>query len=172
MKPLPSRILVRNAAHYGLLLVSLISCGRREEAAQDEPSSHVRFDTVQVEFQTASDTFRLPMEMADSDEEHAYGLMDRSSLAPEAGMLFVYGSTQDSTSGFWMFRTRIPLDIAFLDSAGVVVSVMSMQPCELLDPAWCTRYSPGVPYMSALEANRGFFARHGVTPGARVVRVP
>jgi uncharacterized protein len=154
------------------VLAGLAGCKPSGDAAQDQPASFVHFDTVQVEFQTASDTFRLPMERADSDDEQAYGLMDRSSLPPDGGMLFVYNAAQDSTAGFWMFRTRIPLDIAFLDSAGVVVSIMSMEPCELLDPGLCRRYSPGVPYRSALEANRGFFARHGVTPGSRVVTTP
>jgi uncharacterized membrane protein (UPF0127 family) len=97
------------------------------------------------------------------------GLMERRHLAPSAGMLFVYDSTQPPDAGFWMFRTRIPLDIAFLDSAGVVRSVRTMQPCEARIAQGCPTYNPDVPYRYALEVNAGYFQQHGVGVGSTLL---
>ena len=64
-----------------------------------------------------------------------------------------------------MYRTRIPLDIAFLVSAGVIRAVRSMTPCPTTIAQGCPTYAPNVPYRYALEVNAGFFARHGITSG-------
>ena len=97
------------------------------------------------------------------------GLMERQRLADSAGMLFVYDSTQPPNAGFWMFRTRIPLDIAFLDSAGVVRAIRAMTPCEALLAQGCPTYDPGVPYRYALEVNAGYFQKHGIIVGSMAV---
>ena len=83
-------------------------------------------------------------------------------------MLFLYDSDEPPTAGFWMFRTRIPLDIAFLDSRGTVVAIREMEPCTAQLVAGCPTYEPGAPYRAALEVNRGFLRRHGIGLGARV----
>jgi uncharacterized membrane protein (UPF0127 family) len=83
-------------------------------------------------------------------------------------MLFLYETRQDSSDGFWMFRTLIPLDIAFMDSAGSIVAIRSMEPCTSPNPEWCPEYAPDAAYWSALEVNRGIFARYGITEGHRV----
>lgn len=140
-----------------------------ERSPEDKPAQLVRFDTATVTIFTASDTVHLRVEVADSDEERSYGLMDRDSLPRSSGMLFLYDSPRDSSSGFWMFRTRIPLDIAFMDTAGVIVAIRAMEPCPSPEPRWCTPYRAGQPYQSALEVNRGFLQEHGITTGARVV---
>ena len=95
--------------------------------------------------------------------------MERRTLAEDAGMLFVYPDTQPANAGFWMHRTRIPLDIAFVDDSGVIRAIRGMEPCttELADG--CPTYEPGTPYRAALEANRGFFAQHGIRVGDRVL---
>jgi uncharacterized membrane protein (UPF0127 family) len=91
--------------------------------------------------------------------------MERRQLGDNAGMLFVYDSIQPGDAGFWMYRTRIPLDIAFLDSAGVVRAVRSMTPCPTTIAQGCPAYTPDVPYRFALEVNAGFFARHEIAIG-------
>ncbi len=94
--------------------------------------------------------------------------MERRVLPDSAGMLFLYASEQPATAGFWMFRTRLPLDIAFLDSSGVVVAIRGMTPCSAELAAGCPTYAPDVPYRAALEVNAGYFERHGVSTGSRV----
>ena len=106
------------------------------------------------------------MELAVTPEQKTMGLMERRQLAPDAGMLFMYDSSQAPTAGFWMFRTRIPLDIAFLDSAGVVRATRAMAPCEAILAQGCPTYSPDVTYRYALEVNSGYFQRHQIGVGS------
>ena len=68
-----------------------------------------------------------------------------------------------------MYRTRIPLDIAFADSAGVIRAILKMEPCETTIPQGCPSYPPNVPYQYALEVNAGFFAARGITAGWRLM---
>jgi uncharacterized membrane protein (UPF0127 family) len=95
--------------------------------------------------------------------------MERRQLADSAGMLFVFDSTQAPDAGFWMYRTRIPLDIAFLDSTGVIRAVRQMVPCPTTIAQGCPSYTPDVSYRYALEVSAGYFARHGVVVGNSLV---
>jgi uncharacterized membrane protein (UPF0127 family) len=149
-----------------VLLCALVASGCRDAA--DEPVTLIRFDTATIIIETGRDTSPLTVEVADADDEHQYGLMDRDNVGAMAGMLFRYNAVQDTSGGFWMYRTRVPLDIAFIDSAGVIQRIVAMEPCKSPDSRWCDPYPAGVRYLNALEMNRGFFARHGIAPGARV----
>ena len=151
-----------------LCMPLLAACGESHEEPQGfEPV--VAFDTARVQLATASDTVPLRVEVAATEDQRAYGLMERSSLPPDAGMLFTYPEQQSPEAGYWMYRTRIPLDIAFLDSAGRIVAILPMEPCTSTDPHWCPSYPPGVPYRAALEVNRGYFAQRNISPGDRVL---
>jgi uncharacterized membrane protein (UPF0127 family) len=103
-------------------------------------------------------TVRLWAWVADTQEKRARGLMHRTELPADAGMLFVFAS--DHTGGFWMKNTRIPLSIAYIGADGKILRIMDMAPCKA-DP--CKVYDPGVAYRYALEANQGWFEDAGVT---------
>jgi uncharacterized membrane protein (UPF0127 family) len=83
-------------------------------------------------------------------------------------MLFVYDSVQPGENGFWMFRTLVPIDIAFLDRGNMILTILPMDPCPSPRPEQCPAYPPGVPYWAALEVNRGWFARHGIGVGGTI----
>jgi uncharacterized membrane protein (UPF0127 family) len=141
--------------------------GCTSDAADDAPAtpSSLHFDTAAVRLITQTDTIRLAVELAVSSEQKSTGLMERRQLADSEGMLFVYDSVQPPDAGFWMYRTRIPLDIAYIDPAGRIRAIELMVPCESAIPQSCPTYPPGVPYQYALEVNGGFFARRRVTVG-------
>ena len=142
------------------------ACGGGEGTADATDYSHVMaFDSARVRLVGKRDTFDLRVELALTPTQKQMGLMERTSLPEGAGMLFVYDSTQASDAGFWMYRTRIPLDIAFLDSVGVIRSVRTMTPCETTIPQGCKTYTPDVPYQLALEMGEGYFAKHGIGVG-------
>lgn len=148
--------------------------GRTQDApasADDAPPATVHFDTATAYVLTGTDSLTLRVEIAERADQRAYGLMDRDELADDAGMVFLYPRPQSGQSGFWMYRTRIPLDIAFFDEAGRIVATRQMQPCTSPDPARCETYAPGRDYTGALEVNRGYLARHGVEVGDRI-RLP
>lgn len=91
------------------------------------------------------------------------GLMHRTQLPQDAGMLFLFPG--EHRGGFWMKNTRIPLSIAFIDDDGEILRIMDMEPCEA-DP--CPSYVPGIGYHAALEVNAGTFDEAGVSTGWRV----
>lgn len=128
----------------------------------------VAFDSGTVSIETESDTFDLTVEIAESNEQRAYGFTERANLPEDAGMIFLYPRPQGPEGSFWMYRTLIPLDIAFMDGDGVIVAVKGMDPCGNPNPDVCPRYEAGVPYASALEVNRHYFERNGIGVGDRV----
>lgn len=164
MKPGPGAALL-------LLGLALPACGEGESEVETLDLL-VAFDTIAAAIHTASDTIAITAELADTGERRAYGLMERSDIGESHGMLFVYPETVRPTGSFWMYRTRIPLDIAFLNEDGVIADILPMDPCASPNPDLCRRYSPGVPYRGALEMRQGFFERHGVGPGDRIAPAP
>ena len=125
-------------------------------------------DTRRICIATDSSLRYLQVEIADSPQLHSQGLMGRTHLGADAGMLFVYPEDQRAGMGFWMFRTLIPLDIAFLDTRGRITTLHSMQPCGAEDHRDCPRYPALAPFRYALEVNLGYFDRHRIRVGDRV----
>jgi uncharacterized membrane protein (UPF0127 family) len=116
-----------------------------------------------VVIETADGEEEIAVEIADTPEERARGLMGRESLPEDSGMIFVY--PEPTEGAYWMRNTLIPLSIAFYDSNGEILRILDMEPCRR-DP--CPLYDPGVPYVGALEVNQGAFERLGVREGDRV----
>jgi uncharacterized membrane protein (UPF0127 family) len=114
----------------------------------------------------------LHVEVARTASQRARGLMERESLPAEAGMLFVYDSEQSGASAYWMYKTRIPLDIAFVDSDGVIRSLKTMSPCHSASSRECPVYPAGAPFRAALEANAGYFSEHEIEVGDRIELAP
>ncbi|HVF18650.1 MAG TPA: DUF192 domain-containing protein [Mycobacteriales bacterium] len=107
----------------------------------------------------------LTAEVARRPDQRARGLMQRTSLAPDAGMVFLF--PERGSGGFHMLGTLIPLSIAYVDGDRVV-STAEMTPCPGQD---CPTYPPAGPYTFAVEAVAGFFPEHGVGPGSRITVV-
>ena len=149
--------------------LGLAACKRGDTAASaDRYAGILTFDSASIRL-VGRDTVRLNVELAESDAEQAMGLMERRMLAPDAGMLFIYSSIQPESSAFWMFRTRIPLDIAFIDSLGTIRTVQTMAPCDSPLAQGCPDFPAGAPYLAALEVNAGYFAQHHLGVGDRVL---
>lgn len=142
---------------------------RSEPAGDDTDDAPVMgFDSSTIRLFGARDTVVLRVELAVTPEQRTMGLMERRQLGERAGMLFVHDSIQPADAGFWMFRTRIPLDIAFLDDGGTIRSVRTMTPCEATLAQGCPTHAPGVPYRYALEVNAGVFSRYNIVVGDSV----
>src|SRR5687768_3721518 len=156
---------IQLALAAGLGATLALGC-QRPEAPWVSP---VAFDTATAWIRTGADSTSLVVELARTEAQKTYGLMARPTLDPNSGMVFLYDSIQPGTAGFWMWRTRMPLDIAFIDTAGVIVRTFSMEPCASdMYAESCDQYLPNVPYRAALEVNKGWFATHGVREGALV----
>jgi uncharacterized membrane protein (UPF0127 family) len=105
----------------------------------------------------------LYVEIADTPEKQETGLMHRTALAADGGMLFVFPS--ETTIPFWMRDTLLPLSIAFIAGDGTIVDIQDMQPLDE------TLHNPAHPYVYALEVNQGYFRQHNVVVGNQV-RLP
>lgn len=109
--------------------------------------------------------FKIAVEVADSPEERAAGLMYRSVLGPDQGMLFIFDRAE--TYSFYMKNTKIPLSIAFIDSNGVIVDIQQMTPFDEQ-----TQHYPDKPVLYALETNQGWFFEKGIKEGDTVLGLP
>ena len=148
----------------------MMACTSRADAARsDSYANLVAFDTADVRVASRADTSTVTVELASTTEQQTMGLMERRDLGPDAGMLFLYQGMQPESSAFWMFRTRIPLDIAFIDSVGVIRSLQTMAPCTSVLAAGCPSYAARARYVAALEVNAGYFARKQIQVGDRVL---
>lgn len=103
----------------------------------------------------------VQVELARTPAERARGLMERTALAEDAGMLFVFDET--SVHAFWMKNTRIPLDMIFIDDGGRVVGVVARATPGDLSPR-----SAGEPSRYVLEVSGGWAEARGVAAGDRV----
>ena len=116
----------------------------------------------------------VSVEIADDAFERRRGLMHRTRLGANDGMLFVFEQRTDH--GFWMKNTLIPLSIAFLRHLGEarfeVIRTLDMEPCELADTSKCPRYRAGQPYDVALEVNEGWFEEADVRAGDEAIYEP
>jgi uncharacterized membrane protein (UPF0127 family) len=101
------------------------------------------------------------MELAIDDAQKQRGLMHRPRMSDQWSMLFVY--PEERPLSFWMRNTLIPLDMIFIDDAGVVTGVVE-------DAEPLTETGRSVPGLSryVLEINAGLAARYGLQKGARV----
>ena len=103
----------------------------------------------------------ITIEVADSEEEKALGLMFRTSLADDRGMIFHYGSPQEIT--MWMHNTYIPLDMLFIRADGTILRIE-----RRAQPLSDRIISSGGPAIAVLELAGGAAERLGVEPGDRV----
>lgn len=108
---------------------------------------------------------QLDVEIADTFELRAQGLMMREQLGEHQGMWFTYDEERPGYAGFWMFRTLIPLDIAFVDDKLQIVKILTMEPCPSIDPNRCRVYPPNVNYYGAVELNKGYFKKYNIKEG-------
>ncbi len=124
--------------------------------APDTESEASQLPTLTI-INSVGERMPVQVEIADTDAERQQGLMGRTALAEDAGMLFVFGREQQLS--FWMKNTLIPLSIAYIDAQGRIVDIQDMQPLDE------TSHPSAAPAQFALEVNQGFFAEHGIEVG-------
>jgi uncharacterized protein len=107
------------------------------------------------------DGHRFTIEVADTDASRERGLMDRKSMPPDHGMLFVFPDSEPRT--FWMKDTLIPLDMLFFDNRRRLVTLISDAPPCTADP--CRIYPSNAPARYVLELNAGTAAKFGIREG-------
>jgi len=103
------------------------------------------------------------VEIANTPESRAKGLMFRESLGSDKGMLFVF--EKEEVYPFWMKNTLIPLDMIWMDSSNSVVFIAkNATPCKT---EICPSISPGKKALYVLEINAGISDKIGIKSGDR-----
>lgn len=152
---LKASLLLPLAALLPMSLLSSFAWGQATEKMQ----------TLALAIHSEGGPHRLEVEVAETSSQRQRGLMGRENLPEASGMLFRFEREQSANNAFWMYRTLIPLDIAFIDANGQIVAINTMQPCESTSPSECPSYPAGAAYHSALEVNGGYFAERGIKVG-------
>ena len=106
------------------------------------------------------DTILIQLQVADTEQLRETGLMDRKSMDPDTGMVFVWPASV--LESFWMENTFIPLSVAFIGPDGTIQEIQDMEPLT------ATLHRPLSPYQYAIEANQGFFAKNGIEAGQHI----
>ena len=104
-------------------------------------------------------------EVADQPETRRIGMMFRTEMGENEGMLFVMD--EPGPASFWMKNTLISLSIAYVNQTGMILEIYEMQPND--ETAIQSRFST-IAY--ALEMPGGWFQRQGIKPGARISGLP
>jgi hypothetical protein len=143
----------------GVLGCAIAAGDRREAAAQPQPLE--RFATAPLVVHTASGPRSFTVELALTPSQQAQGLMFRRSLAPTAGMLFVYRPAQPIS--MWMMNTYVPLDMLFVAADRRIVRIV-----ERTVPLSTETIPSGQPVMAVVELTAGAAARAGIKVGDRV----
>jgi uncharacterized protein len=108
--------------------------------------------------------FVIDAAVAANDADREQGLMYRTQLAPNEGMLFVFG--ENAVHCFWMKNTLIPLSIAFMRADGTVTDIDEM------DAETTNNHCPRNNGVYALEMSQGWFSSKGIKPGTKIQGLP
>jgi uncharacterized membrane protein (UPF0127 family) len=147
----------RRPALLRLLAAAFATVCAGSTVAQDGPQHLPSIDLT-------AGMYVIHAEVAQTDQEREIGLMFRTALPPQNGMIFVF--EQPGVQCFWMRNTLIPLAAAFIDDDGRIVNVAEMAPKT--ENSHCS----DKPVRFVLEMNKGWFDKRGFKPGFRLGGAP
>jgi len=140
-----------------LLLWLALMTGAAPAAAQ-----LARFPTAPLTIMTAGGARQFTVEVATTPDQLEQGLMFRTSMPADSGMIFDFHQPQ--MAAMWMKNTLIPLDMLFVDERGRILNIHERAVPQSLD----TIPAAG-PVRAVIELNGGTASRLGIKPGDRVV---
>lgn len=150
-------------AGWAVALLALAGCaegGEPAARAESKVASGAEARGADAFFPFSVGGKELRVQVVVTQDEQQRGLMGRRDLGADDGMIFVYPLPQQMN--FWMRNTPTPLDIGFFKEDGTLGEVYPMFPYD----ETAVR-SAGADYTMALEVNQGWFAKHGIKPGAK-----
>jgi len=125
-----------------------------------DPEGQRELRTGKIVFPEAHDE-AVSVEIAESNHDRMRGLMYRTSMQQNHGMIFVFEDKEEHS--FWMHNTCIPLDMLFIDDDGLIVGIEENTPTMSDDT-----FTAGCASKYVLELNAGWTRAHGVKAGQRV----
>lgn len=107
----------------------------------------------------------IKLEVAQTPAEIEKGLMFRTSLEKDSGMVFLFAPPRPVR--FWMFNCLISLDMIFIKDGKIVKISKNVPPCHDTDPRKCPTYPTegDVNVDHVVEVNAGYCEKHGINEG-------
>ncbi|MFC3051346.1 DUF192 domain-containing protein [Kordiimonas pumila] len=139
--------------HKIAVIALLIWAGSSSAAALSESASSLTIETA-----NQHEVHHFTVELALSNSQRIQGLMYRTELGSDQGMLFIFPDTD--MRSFWMRNTLIPLDIIFLKSDGTIINII-----ENAEPETETPRRSEAPAKAVLEIAGGHSAKLGLSAG-------
>ena len=127
----------------------------------DEPKAAMAQNAATDFYTIAVGGKAVRMQLAVKRAEMEHGLMGRTNLKTDEGMLFLYAEPQRMS--FWMRNTPTPLDIGFFAADGTLKEIYPLYPFDEKPVE-----SRGGALVFALEMKQGWFEFNGVKPGAQL----
>ena len=137
-------------------LAFLSGCGSKPSSHEDLGNRDITLPRGQV----------IRVETMMDPKDMLRGMMFRTSLAPDRGMLFVHVKT--GQFGYWMYQTYIPLDIVWMDSSKRIVEIVPNAPPCKTEASKCPHFGGTQPAQYVLELASGMAQKYGLRVGDEV----
>ncbi len=145
-----------------LFLAAALALAAGCAQAQPQPMLNTGLRVEPLEVVTDRGPVRFMVEIADNSDTREIGMMNRSTLAPDRGMLFQFDFA--GPQSFWMKDTLIPLDIIFIKPDGRIDHIAENAKPLSLDSVATRTWVNGV-----LEIQGGRARQLGIKPGDLVL---
>ncbi len=149
----------------GLLILPalmFICLGCQTDKGDDGPSLEFRADGELAFLDSAGAVItRIAIEIVESEEDQARGLMGRTSLPARGGMLFPYA--EEDMRNFWMKNTPLPLDLIFIRADSSIENIVKRTRPYSEDQILSTG-----PAKAVLEVRAGFTDQHGIDETTKI----
>ncbi len=121
-------------------------------------------DEIGITIVTFPNGTKINTETMRDDIELIKGMMFRESIPANRGMLFVH--PEENIFHYWMYQTKIPLDIIWMDHDRRIVEMsLDTPPCKATSAKECTNYGGNYKSKYALEVNAGIAKKNGLKTG-------
>lgn len=162
---------------FTLSIISLvISCDKKDAPLSENANEIVEIPFKkegELEFINANgEAFKkIDIEIAETNNERARGLMDRSKMEENNGMIFIFGDDEIRQHTFYMKNTRIPLDIMYFSKDSVLINIArNAQPGADSEQGGGTVAGAASDSKFVVEINGGLADAWGIKEGETKIR--
>ena len=145
-----------------LSAITAVALGLPCSAQVEQPQQIDMLETSTLQISSGDLVHSFTVELANDRDEIQRGLMDRTEMPQDAGMLFDFGEPRRAS--MWMKNTLLPLDMLFIDADGTILAI-----AKDTEPMSTRVIDPGFRIKSVLELNAGTSDALGIVPGDTVL---
>lgn len=153
--------------HIVAILTSCMFLTHFSAGAAEKFHHPVQFEKLKIILTYKKLKKEMTVDLAQTTQQHSYGMMNRTSLTPDEGMLFQFPDSQ--VRDFWMKDTLVDLDIAYFDQNKKIIDIQTMKAVTSVLQTDLPTYPSSGPAQYALEMKSGWFKKNGFARGTLMV---